>query len=293
MFSPRMYCDCYRGGKVKDEFLNMVEIRLFEVPEAKTFLSYIQYCGDGAKLRGHVGAHELKKAHILSDYSPLKWESASLPSVLEFFFAEITPKPTHFVINAGYWPHTSTIQDLESIFSAAKKATQNSKGHVLWKETSPDFGSFPEGACTMESDRAARKLCARGVCGYFPFPHLPPNLLHGPSRAPAYFDKNRFHFSDPRVYQLWNKALLEELELVVVNSKDGDDGLRPLLSTQGRVTGSLKIEKLIHAHSNISESIPESGLISRKRTASLAQKRRIREQRQIRNQTRNVKSPAV
>jgi hypothetical protein len=203
-FDGHMLCDCQRSEVF--DLRTEVENRYYSSPSNNFSATYLQGYGDN-QAHGRFPPHEVHQAQVTSPESGLpsfKWTSMGKDwgKLLLNQVAQLQPRPTAIVLNAGLWPNGDIARNMGQILQAARTVV-GSQGRVIWRATVKR--QTETSALQSEADKAAQEWTYRlpGII-YQPFPQL--NLTEK-----DYFDKN--HFSEPHVYRDWNVDLTRALEV--------------------------------------------------------------------------------
>lgn len=201
LLQPYEVCDCNRPDRWNVAMV--YENRYYLDSKARISLTYIQAFGD-AHIHGHFAAEDIHKANFtIADVSnprthrllPPKW-TYDWPSALAYI-SKLQPRPTHVLMNAGYWRNSfGNPAFRQRVISAAKKF-----GFVvIWKTT--NFGNRHRlDRRVIDADRAMCQLA--DICLDLEWTiKVDPKL---------YWDDKHFY---PVIYQAINEHMLSLLKIL-------------------------------------------------------------------------------
>ena len=115
-------------------------------------------------------------------------------------------KPTHLVLNFGWWPHYRDIDRLEPLFNAALAVVDNDPSRVLWKGGTPASDGQP--TPFVELERKVKMLAyEKNMLTYVPFPKTYEEV-----GKECFCD--RVHFCCPELYRAHNQLISEHIETI-------------------------------------------------------------------------------
>ena len=158
LLEPFEVCDCNRPQKWNID--QTYENRHYLDKHSRISISYIQAFGN-RNLHGHFAAEDIHRINltmqdVFNNYShallPAKW-AYDWPGALNYV-ARLHPKPTHVLLNAGFWPNHFHIPEFRTrVISAARRC-----GFVvIWKKTNYNRGHGIDQA-VLEADKAMCEL---------------------------------------------------------------------------------------------------------------------------------------
>ena len=202
---PNEKCDCYRElGYIHDTLPNVTENRYFYESSRDNMLVYIQAFGHSAPSHGRYTAEEAMEnissfqfKHFL-DYNktPYVWEFPDWGSVIREHIANLRPKITHLVLNAGIWGNH--FMENETARVDLKQAVEESNMTGIWKTTTYQFPDGPYENMNI-SDPLMCELFNRNCLDLTWSNCVRTKLMYDP-----------IHFVEP-VYRIFNEDLLENI----------------------------------------------------------------------------------
>ncbi|CAB9524141.1 expressed unknown protein [Seminavis robusta] len=210
-FEGKMTCDCRRSEQFSPYY--ELEDRYYANVEGSLWATYIQGYGD-YYAHGRYMPKDIRQAHVSpgdgpnKDTTPFQWnyEGKNWDKLFTEFAAQLEPRPTSIVLNAGHWPHQGITRNMESILRAVREVIGWDAGHhVIYRATvKSQYGPVQ----LSSADQAARDWSLRmpGIL----FQPFPPALAT--SLTPEdYFDDK--HFAHARTYRQWNQDLVQALTI--------------------------------------------------------------------------------
>lgn len=153
LLSPNEYCDCHR-----EIFPDLFENRYYFNKVRNLTISFLLYIGDSHPMRGHWQPTDTER----NDYPrrpdlvslPPKWSYNTIVDLLTNIAAQLTPKPSVLLLNAGLHPNNYTDPShVQTVTDAAKSLFDR----VIWKTTSPTLSGNHSVLTAASTDKA---VCA-------------------------------------------------------------------------------------------------------------------------------------
>lgn len=211
MLYPLEICDCYRKSPGQLQVNKVASNRYFYDPQLDNFVTYMDAKGHKGSLHGRITAYNVTKlltkqrqqtdgtmlsAPFDSLQRPFAWVHTSWSEAIQQYVAQLDPKPTHVVMNAGLWPNNFLYQPILAEDIVQELDSINAKG--IWKTTSYGKG----GTVLYESIPNTDQLMCAKLRGCW-------DLSWTKGIADSWYWDDK-HFYEP-VYRIMNEDFLEQM----------------------------------------------------------------------------------